>query len=74
MYTTFLKDILNIAKGNINIRNYDVIFTGGGSKLLEKCIEENTPAKIADNANYSNVIGADYICKLVWRQSNGSKI
>ena len=67
MYTTFLKDILNIAKGNINIRNYDVIFTGGGSKLLEKCIEENTPAKIADNANYSNVIGADYICKLVWR-------
>lgn len=67
MYLTFLKDILNAAKGNINLKNYDVKFVGGGSIVLKKYIEKNTPAEVIDNSNYCNVIGAENICKAVWR-------
>ena len=67
MYNEFLKHILNVTKGNINIANYDVVFAGGGAKLLEDSIKKNTPAEIIDDASYSNVIGAEKICSAVWR-------
>ena len=67
MYLDFLKDILNYTKGQINIKNYTVYFTGGGSKLLEDYIKSNTPCNIHEDAVYSNVIGASNLCKQVWR-------
>ena len=67
MYLTFLKDVLNTAKGNINLKNYDVKFVGGGSLVLKKYIEENTPAEVIKDSTYSNVIGAENLCKAVWR-------
>ena len=67
MYLTFLKDVLNTAKGNINLKNYDVKFVGGGSMVLKKYIEENTPAEVIKDSTYSNVIGAENLCKAVWR-------
>lgn len=67
MYLNFLKDVLNYTKGQINIKNYTVYFTGGGSKLLENYIKANTPCNIHEDAIYSNVIGASNLCKQVWR-------
>ena len=67
LYLDFLKEILNYTKGQINIKNYTVYFTGGGSLLLEDYIRSNTPCKIHQDAVYSNVIGASNLCKQVWR-------
>ena len=67
MYLDFLKEILNYTKGQVNIKNYTVHFTGGGSLLLEDYIRSNTPCKIHEDALYSNVIGASNLCKQVWR-------
>lgn len=67
MYLDFLKDILNYTKGQINIKNYTVYFTGGGAMMLEEYIKSNTPCKIHEDAVYSNVIGAYNLCKQVWR-------
>ncbi|MDB1970734.1 ParM/StbA family protein [Clostridium tertium] len=67
MYLDFLKDILNYTKGQINIKNYTVYFTGGGAMMLEEYIKSNTPCKIYEDAIYSNVIGAYNLCKQVWR-------
>jgi plasmid segregation protein ParM len=66
LYLDFLKEILNYTKGQINIKNYTVFFTGGGSLLLQKYIECNTPCKVHKEAIYSNVIGAYNLCKSVW--------
>ncbi|MDB1947698.1 ParM/StbA family protein [Clostridium tertium] len=66
LYLDFLKEILNYTKGQINIKNYTVFFTGGGSLLLQKYIESNTPCKVHKEAIYSNVIGAYNLCKSVW--------
>lgn len=67
MYLDFLKEILNYTKGEVNIKNYTVYFTGGGSKLLEEYIRINTPCNIHEDAVYSNVIGASNLCKKAWR-------
>lgn len=67
LYLDFLKEILNYTKGQINIKNYTVYFTGGGSLLLEDYIKSNTPCNIHQDAVYSNVIGASNLCKQVWR-------
>lgn len=67
IYIEFLRQILNAAKGNINIRNYEVIFTGGGSLLLESYIRCCTPAALHPEGIYSNVIGASNICSNAWR-------
>ncbi|WP_346889197.1 ParM/StbA family protein [Clostridium sp. UBA1056] len=67
LYIDFLKEVLNYTKGQINIKNYTVYFTGGGAKLLESYIKSNTPCRIHEDAVYSNVIGAFNLCKQVWR-------
>lgn len=67
LYLDFLKEILNYTKGQINIKNYTVYFTGGGSLLLEDYIKSNTPCNIHHDAVYSNVIGAYNLSKQVWR-------
>lgn len=67
LYLDFLKDILNYTKGQVNIKNYKVYFTGGGSLLLEDYIRSDTPCNIHEDAVYSNVIGASNLCKQVWR-------
>lgn len=38
MYIDFLKEILNYTKGQVNIKNYTVYFTGGGALLLDQYI------------------------------------
>ncbi|MEG0667854.1 MAG: ParM/StbA family protein [Clostridium sp.] len=67
VYLDFLKQVLNAVKGNINIKNYDVIFAAGGSLVLKTYIEENTPATIHPEGLYSNALGALNLCNQVWK-------
>ena len=69
-YMQFFKEILNKTKGRINLKTFDVYFLGGGSLLLKKYIEVNTPAKIHQDAEYANVIGAYNVCKQMWKEDN----
>lgn len=70
VYLDFLKLILNRIQAKVNIRNYKVYFTGGGSLLLKDYIEINTPAKVLENAQFSNVLGAHKVSEIAWRGVN----
>lgn len=70
VYLDFLKLILNRIQAKVNIRNYKVYFTGGGSLVLKEYIEANTPANILENAQFSNVLGAHKIAEIGWRGAN----
>lgn len=70
VYLDFLKLILNRIQAKVNIRNYKVYFTGGGSLLLKDYIEINTPAKVLENAQFSNVLGAHKVAEIAWRGVN----
>ena len=70
VYLDFLKLILNRIQAKVNIKNYKVYFTGGGSLLLKEYIEANTPAKVLENAQFSNVLGAHKIAEIGWRGAN----
>ena len=65
-YKGFLLEILNRMKANINLKNYDVTFTGGGSLVFKNIIEAIPNIKIHDNPVYSNVLGAKIICEKMW--------
>lgn len=69
-YMDFFKDVLNKTKGRINLKTFNVYFVGGGALLLRKFIEVNTPAKIYEDAEYANVIGAFRLCKAIWEDEN----
>lgn len=70
VYLDFLKLILNRIQAKVNIRNYKVYFVGGGSLLLKQYIETNTTAKVLDNAQFSNVLGAHKVAEIGWRGAN----
>lgn len=70
VYLDFLKLILNRIQAKVNIRNYKVYFTGGGSLVLKEYIEANTPANILENAQFSNVLGAHKVAEIGWRGAN----
>lgn len=70
IYLDFLKLILNRIQAKVNIKNYKVYFTGGGSLMLKDYIEKNTPAKVLENAQFSNVLGAHKIAEIGWRRTS----
>lgn len=72
-YDNFLKQILNAIKPIVNIKTYNVIFTGGGSLLLKDSIQRlNLPKyKIMDDPLNSNVVGAKKAAIMIWGVSNG---
>ena len=45
-------------------------FVGGGALLLRKFIEVNTPAKIHEDSEYANVLGANRLCSIMWKDEN----
>ncbi|WP_302782580.1 ParM/StbA family protein [Clostridium saudiense] len=67
VYKDFLKDILNRIKANINIKNYDACFTGGGSLILESIIKKIPKVQLHQYPLYSNVLGAKSICRKAWK-------
>lgn len=69
-YVDFFKEILNRTKGKINLKTFDVHFVGGGALLLRKFIEVNTPAKIHEDSEYANVLGANRLCSIMWKDEN----
>lgn len=69
-YVDFFKEILNRTKGKVNLKTFDVHFVGGGALLLRKFIEVNTPAKIHDDSEYANVLGANRLCSIMWKDEN----
>lgn len=66
VYKEFLKNALNQIKTHVNLKDYDVLFTGGGSLILQGILSDIPKVKIHDNAVYSNVIGAEQICRTMW--------
>lgn len=66
-YKEFLHDVLNRIKAQVNLKNYDALFVGGGSLLLKNIIERIPSVKIHENPVYSNVLGAQEVCKARWR-------
>lgn len=67
VYKEFLISILNRIKSSVNIKNYDCIFLGGGSIVLESIIRNIPNVKIHPNPVYANVIGCEVLCKKAWR-------
>lgn len=68
VYLDFLKDILNRTKAKVNIKDYKVVFVGGGAILLKPYIEANTPATIHEDSVYANLIGARRLCEAMWKR------
>lgn len=67
IYKEFLVGVLNRIKANVNIKNYDCTFIGGGSLILKDIINKIPNVEIYDNAVYANAIGAEAVCKRVWK-------
>lgn len=58
VYKDFLFDILNRIKTRINIKNYDVIFVGGGVIVLKDILSKIPNIELHNDPLYANVIGA----------------
>ena len=69
----FLNDIINEFSMKVNLNQYNVKFTGGGSIVLKNIIEKNLPAQcvILDDPLYTNVRGALKASMAFWSKSNG---
>lgn len=67
IYKDFFMDILNRTKTKVNIKNYNVVFVGGGALILKPYIQANTLATVHLDAVYANVIGAYTLCENVWK-------
>lgn len=59
----FLKEVLNSFKSEINIKNYDVVFAGGGAIVLESVIELIEGVKLHNECLYGNLLGAEVVAK-----------
>lgn len=68
-YMDFLNEILNSIKSYVNLKTYHVIWTGGGSLMLQEQIKElELPnSKIHSDPLNSNVIGAEIASRKIWR-------
>lgn len=67
VYKEFLILILNRIKSSVNIKNYDCMFLGGGSIVLESIIRNIPNVEIHPKPVYANVIGCEVVCKKAWR-------
>ena len=67
VYKEFLISILNRIKSSVNIKNYDSIFLGGGSIVLDSIIRNIPNVEIHPNPVYANVISCEVLCKKAWR-------
>lgn len=63
-YKSFLRDIMDRIKAKIDVKNYDVMFAGGGALLLKLVLDAIPSVDIHPDALYSNAIGAANICKV----------
>lgn len=74
-YMDFMNEILNSIKGYVNLKTYNVIWTGGASLMLKEQIEElDLPnSKMHPDPLNSNVTGADAASKLIWGIENVSE-
>ncbi|AGX43930.1 ParM/StbA family protein [Clostridium saccharobutylicum] len=75
-YIQFYNDIIeDIQSHNCILSHFDqIIFTGGGSSLLEPIKDKlSTNSRILENNIYTNVIGAGVVAKMKWGESNNGK-
>ena len=63
MKLDFVKEILNSFRAEVNIKDYDVVFTGGGSLVLKDVIDKISNVSIHNDPIYSNLRGAEIIAK-----------
>lgn len=73
-YIQFYNEIIeDIQSHNCILSHFDqIIFTGGGSSLLEPIKDKLSPnSRILENNIYTNVIGAGVIAKMKWGGANG---
>ncbi|EES50122.1 ParM/StbA family protein [Clostridium botulinum] len=73
---TFTNDIINEIKIDVNLNHYDnVVWTGGGSTVIEKVITENLPESCSLNKEplYSNINGALEVSKITWGIKDGKE-
>ncbi|WP_244832983.1 ParM/StbA family protein [Clostridium sp. BJN0001] len=68
----FMNDIINEISVSVNINQYTVRFTGGGSLVLKDVIQKDLPEQcvMLDDPLYTNVKGAFMVSKQIW---NGKK-
>lgn len=69
----FTNDIINEIKIDVNLNHYDnVVWTGGGSKVVDEIINNNLPKSCSINKEplYSNILGALEVSKITWGNSN----
>lgn len=67
MKMEFLKEVLNSFKSEINIANHDVIFSGGGSLVLQSVIDKIDGVKLHNDCLYANLSGAEIVAKELLR-------
>lgn len=73
---SFINDIINEIKIEVNLNHYDnVIWTGGGSKVIESIINGNLPECCSVNKEplYSNILGALTVSKITWGIKDGEE-
>lgn len=73
---SFINDIINEIKIEVNLNHYDnVIWTGGGSKVIESIINDNLPECCSVNKEplYSNILGALTVSKITWGIKDGEE-
>ena len=66
----FTNDIINEVSINVNLNHYNnVIFTGGGSLIIEDVIKENLPKQciLAKEPLYTNIKGSLIAAKEIWK-------
>ncbi|MDU6040480.1 MAG: ParM/StbA family protein [Clostridium butyricum] len=69
----FTNDILNEIKIHVKLEHYEnVVFTGGGSTIIEKIINEKLPDNciVLDDPLVSNIKGAMEVSQITWSNSN----
>lgn len=66
IYTEFLKSVLNRIKASVNIKNYDVMFLGGGTIVLQDIIRQIPNVEVHPYPLYANVLGAYVVCERTW--------
>lgn len=63
MKMEFLKEVLNSFKSEVNIANHDVMFSGGGSLVLQSVIDKIEGVQLHNDCLYANLLGAEIVAK-----------
>ena len=67
MKMEFLKEVLNSFKSEVNIANHDVMFSGGGSLVLQSVIDKIEGIQLHNDCLYANLLGAEIVAKELLR-------